>query len=100
MRVPIPTIELDAHGWCTVVDVIDAIIVALGGPVWHGRGWDALHDSMVGGDINGIEPPYAIVIKNTGQSPSEVQEAVRLFVKMVGDWRTQERAEISARFED
>jgi hypothetical protein len=55
---------------------------------------------MVGGDINEIEPPYAIVLKNTDQSPSQVQDAVRLFVQLVGCWRSRDRAEISARFED
>ncbi len=59
-----------------------------------------LYDAMVGGDINEIEPPYAIVLKNTDQSPSQVQDAVRLFVQLVGCWRSRDRAEISARFED
>ncbi len=29
-------------------------------PVWHGRNLDALGDSIVTGDVNGIEPPYTI----------------------------------------
>ena len=38
-------------------DFYNSILPQLDAPEWHGRNLDALSDSLVGGGINGIEPP-------------------------------------------
>ena len=43
-------------------------------PEWHGRNLDALADSIVTGDINGIEPPYIIKNINTDSAPENIKE--------------------------
>ena len=45
-------IILDASRWRTDVDLIEAVIKGLEGPDWHGRNYNALYDSIVGGSIN------------------------------------------------
>ena len=55
---------LDGKGWRTKDDVYDAIFAALQSPAWHGRNFSALRDSIAGGDVNGIDPPYHLIIRN------------------------------------
>ena len=43
-------------------------------PEWHGRNLDALADSVVTGDVNGIEPPYVIKNINSCKSPEIIKE--------------------------
>ena len=45
-------------------DVYNALFRAVGAPVWHGRNFDALNDSIAGGSINEVEVPYRLVFKN------------------------------------
>lgn len=45
-------IELDASGWKTVLDFYDALLPELGASPGHGRGPDALIDSVIWGGIN------------------------------------------------
>lgn len=56
-------IELDATTWKSKDDFYDAVLSALGAPDWHGRNFDALRDSIVTGDINEVEPPFAITVR-------------------------------------
>ena len=74
------TIKLDATGWKTPVDFYDAILAALEAPHWHGKNANALRDSMWGGDINGIEPPYRIWITGTAKLPGDVAREVEYMV--------------------
>lgn len=55
---------LDGRNWKTADDVYDAFFSAVGAPVWHGRNFNALNDSIATGSINAIEVPYRIVITN------------------------------------
>ena len=43
-------------------------------PEWHGRNLDALADSVITGDINGIEPPYIIKNIKTDSAPNNIKE--------------------------
>lgn len=43
-------------------------------PDWHGRNLDAVGDSIVTGDVNGIEPPYTIKNINTSKSPESIKD--------------------------
>ena len=55
---------LDGSVWKNADDVYDAFFSAVGAPVWHGRNFNALNDSIATGSINAIEVPYRIVITN------------------------------------
>lgn len=43
-------------------------------PEWHGRNLNALGDSIVTGDVNGIEPPYTIINKNINSASGSLKE--------------------------
>lgn len=52
----------------------DQFLPQVSAPEWHGRNLDALADSIVTGDVNGIEPPYTIKNINTTKSPETIKE--------------------------
>lgn len=87
---------LDGSNWRTEADFIEDVLSAVQAPTWHGRNYNALRDSFVTGDINGIEPPYDFVIQMPTSPTAEVEDAVRYFVDHVSDWRA-EGAVLSAR---
>ena len=59
------TIELDASSWRTAQDFRLALKTAIGAPGWHGEIVGAFLDSIFGGGMNTLEPPYVIKIVNT-----------------------------------
>jgi RNAse (barnase) inhibitor barstar len=63
-------ITFDAGRWRTEDDLYNSFFEAVGAPVWHGRNFDALRDSIVFGQINRIEVPYSVAVSmgrcNTG----------------------------------
>ena len=89
-------IILDGRDWRTEADFIESVIAGVDGPSWHGRNYNALRDSFVGGSINGIEPPYDFIIQPPFAPTSEVAEAIRYFMERISDWRS-EGAQLSAR---
>jgi hypothetical protein len=66
-------IKLDATDWKVPLDFYEALLPALEAPDWHGRNINALIDSMVYGNINGIESPYRIWIAGTAALPADVK---------------------------
>ena len=81
-------IKLDASGWKSWTDYYDAILSALDAPHWHGRNANALFDSMVGGGINGVEPPYKIWIVGTSNLPADVLREIGYMVSSVSSQQT------------
>jgi RNAse (barnase) inhibitor barstar len=79
-------IVLDASGWRTMDDFFNGLFAGLRAPDWHGRSYDALYDSIVVGNINGVEPPYRIVFRGLALTTPEVSEAVREFAADVQSW--------------
>ena len=68
-------IDLDATAWSTPLDFYSALLLALGAPDWHGSSIPAITDSMIGGEINAVEPPYVVKIHNlAGRSASVIEE--------------------------
>lgn len=89
---PTPTwIDLDASKWRTVQDFYDAVLAAIEAPAWHGRSPDALNDSMVFGGINGLMPPYDLVIRNLN-SP-EIARSVDQVRQILAIGRAEFRAQ-------
>lgn len=52
--------DLDASSWKTPADFYAALLPAVGAPDWHGDSTQAITDSMIGGEINAVEPPYVV----------------------------------------
>lgn len=84
-------IKLDALKWKSTDDFYDAILGALEAPRWHGRNVDALVDSIWGGSINGIEPPYKIWIINTIGLPPKVMQQIEWMVTDINAQQGRER---------
>jgi hypothetical protein len=69
-------IRLPATGWTHIDEFFDAILKALAAPKWHGHNVNALIESMIHGEINGISPPYKIVIYDTGLLMPSLKEKI------------------------
>jgi RNAse (barnase) inhibitor barstar len=54
----------------------NALLAALKVPAWHGRNLDALWDSLTGGHVSTLQPPFAIEVVCQGQPPAEVQKLI------------------------
>ena len=89
-------ITLDGSNWQTEAAFIEAVLAGVQAPSGHGRNYNALRDSFIVGDVNGIEPPYDFIIRMPTSPTSEVEDAVRYFMARVSDWRA-EGAPLSAR---
>lgn len=76
-------IRLDARNWTKPDDLYDAFFEAVGAPEWHGRNFNALHDSILVGQINQLEVPYLIRIKNSSSMGEGAKSVVRDFVKFI-----------------
>lgn len=77
----VPHLTLDAKSWRSSGDVYEDLFNVLGSPAWHGKNFDALHDSIVTGQINSLEVPYTLSICGMSSAKPEV----RLFVKHLID---------------
>ncbi len=75
-------VDLDATDWRTVEDAWQAILNGLEAPAWHGHNLDALQDTIgeavrfgisPGDCINGVQPPFEIVVRNAKAAPDEVR---------------------------
>ena len=74
---------LDATGWQSRDDFYDAFFRVVGAPTWHGRNLDALNDSIGTGQINKVEVPYRIVVKNLDSAGAEAKQLVERFAEVV-----------------
>ena len=84
-------IVIDAGDWVSGDDFMDGILKGLDAPAWHGRNWNALHDLIVVGDVNGVEPPYRLSLVGDRPPPAELRQWIRDFVDMVADARGRGR---------
>jgi|SRR5581483_4433194 len=85
------TIEIDAAAWETQQDFIDALKAAIGAPDWHGSNFIAFGDSMIGGGINALKPPYVIKVVKAGHLPREVIDIISIFSMELDRARSRRR---------
>ncbi|PWE75813.1 hypothetical protein XF30_02660 [Bradyrhizobium sp. SUTN9-2] len=71
------TVELDASTWKTAQDFRSSLKAAIGAPEWHGDIVAAFLDSIFGGGMNALKPPYIIKIVNTAGLAPDVMELIR-----------------------
>ena len=74
---------LNGAEWKTSNDVYDAFIKAVGAPYWHGRNFNALRDAIEGGNINDVEVPYCVVIRNYGLIGAGAKEMADDFIDLI-----------------
>lgn len=88
------TIELDAGSWKTAQDFRLALKAAIGAPEWHGEIVGAFLDSIFGGEMNTLKPPYVIKVVNTANLVPEVKEMVSDFSSAIAEMRARRLARI------
>jgi hypothetical protein len=86
------TIELDAGSWKTVDDFRSALKGAIGAPEWHGHIVAAFLDSIFGGGMNVLRPPYVIKVVNTVRLAPELMELIRDLSSAMEDTRRRRLA--------
>jgi RNAse (barnase) inhibitor barstar len=74
---------LDGTRWHNRDDFYDALFQSLGSPSWHGRNFNALRDSIAGGQINSVALPYRIRILGCNALPQQVRKLVEDFCSLV-----------------
>ena len=76
-------IELNGADWGNPDDLYDSFFAAVGAPPWHGRNFNALADSIATGQINAVEVPYRIVIKNVDLVRPEARQIASDFISLI-----------------
>ncbi|WP_035993050.1 hypothetical protein [Bradyrhizobium sp. WSM1253] len=96
-------IKLDGSSWKTVQDFRLALKIAIGAPEWHGDIVGAFLDSIFGGGMNALKPPYVIKVVNTAKLVPEVKEMVHDFSSAIARTRARRLArvgeDVAVRFE-
>ncbi|HEY3237552.1 MAG TPA: barstar family protein [Polyangiaceae bacterium] len=82
------TIRLKGESWTSQEDFYAALLPALGAPAWHGHNLDALNDSIVGGGINTVNPPFAISITGLQSMGAEARTIVNRFADLIRELRS------------
>ena len=74
---------MDGANWNSMDDVYDAFFKAVGAPSWHGRNFDALNDSIGTDQINEIEVPYRLIIRNFDLIGAGAKKMANDFVNLI-----------------
>ena len=82
-------IILDAATWETHEDFYAALLVAVGAPDWHGHNLDALNDSLRGGDLNRVNPPFRVRIIGADNLPDDCEQVLARFADLAFDLRAR-----------
>lgn len=82
---------VDTGAWTSTDDCYRGLLTALEAPHWHGRNSDALRDSLITGDINGVEPPFRIMLAGDRKLSREVAAWVRYLLEVVAEARAEDR---------
>jgi RNAse (barnase) inhibitor barstar len=82
---------LDGASWRTSDDFYEAYLMAVGAPRWHGRNLDAVWDSLMGADINELNPPFRVRITGLSYMGEDVRSLVRRFAALLEEARSEGR---------
>jgi RNAse (barnase) inhibitor barstar len=66
-----------------------ALLRSLGAPSWHGHNLDALWDSITGGGLNQVNPPFRITLTGVTEMPPTCKVLVDRLVMLISDARDQ-----------
>jgi RNAse (barnase) inhibitor barstar len=87
-------ITLDASAWRSPDDFYSAILPQLGAPDWHGRSLDALNDSLGGGDVNSLEPPFKVEVAGSEALPEPMRDFLAKVERVFADVRAEAHEDI------
>lgn len=80
-------IILDATGWTRAEDFYAVYLPAVGAPDWHGHNLDALWDSLRGGYINQVNPPFRVHIIGAADLPDDCRLFLARVASLIADAR-------------
>jgi RNAse (barnase) inhibitor barstar len=83
----VPKVLLDGRSWVSTDDFYEAVLTALGAPVWHGRNLDALDETLRAGDVNRLNPPLDIEIRGMDSMGEDARKTVERFKDLIDDLR-------------
>jgi len=83
-------IKIEACDWKSIDDFYVSIKRSLMSPSWHGDNINALIDSIVYGDINGVTPPFKVIIVGLAGADSEVRSHVMMAAQYLTEAIQQE----------
>lgn len=98
LKRPPQLIELDASEWRAEADLWNALLAALEAPDWHGNNYDALWDTITeaatfggreGGTINGVQPPFQIVVTNAESLAPDIAKRLRGIASLLNEARVE-----------
>jgi len=89
-------IDLDGSRWASVDDLFTALLCRLDAPGWHGHNFDALRDSITS-DINGVRPPYQIVVRRAETLPPMWRRRFRAVSDIFNDAERERGVDVSFR---
>jgi RNAse (barnase) inhibitor barstar len=78
-------IVLSGDNWKTPEDLYGALLFSLGAPDWHGHNLDAVWDSITGGGINRIDPPFAIRVTGIDSLPEDCKALLDRLVDLLSE---------------
>jgi RNAse (barnase) inhibitor barstar len=82
-------LTLSGKRWCKSDDVYDDLFRTLGSPAWHGKNFNALHDSIVSGQINTVEVPYTLTIREISSAKSDARFFVEELVRLISGFEAE-----------
>lgn len=82
-------IELSSADWTMERDFYASLLASLGAPVYHGHSMDALWDSITGGEMNRINPPFTICVRGTSTMPASCKAVVDRFANLISDAKAE-----------
>ena len=80
---------MNGRNWKDKEDVYNSFFRAVGAPSWHGRNFNALHDSIGTGKINRIEVPYCLVIQNYDLIQEGARKMTADFIALIRELKTR-----------
>lgn len=78
-------IVLSGDNWTVPDDVYTALLSSLGAPDWHGHHLDALWESITGGDINRINPPFSIRVTGVDSVPEDCRTLLNRIIDLLSE---------------
>lgn len=90
-------IALDGSAWRSPEDFYSALLPQLGAPDWHGHNLDALDDSLGGGGINSLEPPFRVEVAGAQSLSETMQHFLSQVERVFTDVRAETHKDIGFR---
>ena len=91
----VKVVHCDLAGCTTSQDVYERVLSVLDAPDWHGRNLDALWDSVAGGGINGLVPPYRIEVDGFDGLPKDLRDLADRIGSVFRDARRDRDADVA-----